>query len=102
MVSDTSAEDGANPPTIENRQVLDPLTSSAEDGHPAAPSSRTTSPTEPEKLDQIQIGTEVYNLEDVDENVPGSEAEGYVPAASWEGLKSFKPSEWDARAQYEA
>lgn len=102
VVFDTRAEDGATAPAIENRQVLDGLTAPAEDGHPAAPSSRTTSYTEPENVDQVQIGNEVFDLEDVDESVPGFEAEGYVPAASWEGLKSFKPSEWDAQAQYKA
>ena len=28
------------------------------------------------------------------------ETEVYVPATTWDGLKSFKPSEWDAQAQY--
>ena len=102
VVFDTETENGTNAPAIESRQVLDRLTPSAEDGHHAAPSSRTTSYTKPENVDQVQIGNEIFDLEDVDENGPGLEAEGYVPAASWEGLKSFKPSEWDAQAQYKA
>ena len=97
LVLDTKTEDGTNALALESRQVVNRL-----DGRPAAPSSRTTSYTEPENVDQVQIGNEVFDLEDVHENVPGFEAEGYVPAASWEGLKSFKPSEWDAQAQYKA
>ena len=89
-------------PAIENQQVLDVMNAPTEDRHPAALSSRTTSYAEPENVDQVQIGNEVFDLEDVDENVPGLETEGYIPAASWEGLKSFKLSEWDAQAQYQA
>lgn len=101
-ILDTKVEDLRTAPIIAKSQDPERVTALVEDGHPTAPLSRTTSHTEPEILDQVQIDNEVLDLEDSHENLPGPEAEGYVPAVSWEGLKSFKPSEWDAQAQYKA
>lgn len=104
VVLDTRVEDGATTPVVENSRLSDqPLTASAEDGYPAAqPSPTTTSYTERTLVERAQNDDEELDLEDLEEDVPGSEAGEYIPAASWEGLKSFKPSEWDAQAQYQA
>ena len=58
--------------------------------------------------DGKQIAQEGEEDEDIEEEVEWEEddndiakTQGYIPATTWHGLKSLKPSDWDGQSQYE-
>ena len=50
-----------------------------------------------EKEDNEEVDEEEYDEEDNDVE----QTTDYVPATTWHGLKTLKPSEWDGQARYE-
>ena len=101
VILDGKPRDDVTGTDVKSSEVLYKPLGASSDEYFAQQITTTTSQGDPQVVDQVEDEGGDLDLGEPHEDGQSDESGNYAPATSWEGLKTFRPSEWDAIVQYE-